>query len=156
MCSKCFKETQKNCESSQETKIAESGNETAVMNPCTEKKDTAASTTIEELIDSGLAVESKTSCASNLEQVQASKTIPAPAKATVSKGRCGVCRLKIPLVKQATNKCRCDKVFCDVHKFPDQHQCTFDFLKRDRKELEKKNPKLDDLPRGGRSFNRIG
>ncbi|PVU98161.1 hypothetical protein BB560_005702, partial [Smittium megazygosporum] len=71
------------------------------------------------------------------------------------KGRCAMCRARIPLVKQTTNKCRCDKVFCDVHKFPDLHSCDFDFLQRDRSELLKKNPRINDQPKGGRTFTRI-
>ncbi|KAJ2719303.1 hypothetical protein GGI07_005297 [Coemansia sp. Benny D115] len=72
-----------------------------------------------------------------------------------NKGRCFQCRARVPLVKQTTNKCRCEYVFCDSHRFADQHACEYDFLARDRKVLEKMNPKLNDLPRGGRSFNRI-
>ncbi|OLY80688.1 Zinc finger A20 and AN1 domain-containing stress-associated protein 4 [Smittium mucronatum] len=76
-------------------------------------------------------------------------------KTQTNKGRCFVCKSKVLLVKQTTNRCRCDKVFCDTHKFPDQHNCDFDFILRDRKELEKKNPKINDQPKGGRTFNRI-
>ncbi|OMJ15271.1 Zinc finger A20 and AN1 domain-containing stress-associated protein 7 [Smittium culicis] len=78
-----------------------------------------------------------------------------PKKVQTNKGRCFICKGRIQLVKQTTNKCRCEKVFCDTHKFPDQHSCEFDFILRDRKELEKKNPKINDQPKGGRTFNRI-
>ncbi|KAI8325548.1 hypothetical protein GQ54DRAFT_254602, partial [Martensiomyces pterosporus] len=72
-----------------------------------------------------------------------------------NKGRCFKCRSRVPLVKQTTNKCRCEHVFCDTHRFPDQHNCEFDFMTRDRKDLEKRNPKINDHPKGGRSFTRI-
>ncbi|KAI9363768.1 hypothetical protein BD770DRAFT_358716 [Pilaira anomala] len=96
-----------------------------------------------------------------------------------NKGRCFSCRVKIPLAKQLTNKCRCEYVFCDTHRYPDKHDCKFDHVKNDKgikKEfkilshlfnlfiyfsffiieiLTKNNPKLHDKPRGGNSFNRL-
>ncbi|ORX44266.1 hypothetical protein DM01DRAFT_248999, partial [Hesseltinella vesiculosa] len=72
-----------------------------------------------------------------------------------NKGRCFVCRLKIPLAKQLTNKCRCEYVFCDSHRYPDKHDCQFDHVSLDKDILAKNNPKLNDRPRGGRSFQRL-
>ncbi|KAI7872493.1 hypothetical protein BDF14DRAFT_1697991, partial [Spinellus fusiger] len=72
-----------------------------------------------------------------------------------NKGRCFRCRLKIPLAKQATNKCRCDYVFCDAHRYPDRHDCEIDFAQLDKNILAKNNPKLHERPKGGRSFQRI-
>ncbi|KAF9361855.1 Rab5 GDP/GTP exchange factor [Mortierella sp. AD094] len=73
----------------------------------------------------------------------------------VNKGRCYLCRAKIPLAKQAINKCRCEFVFCDTHKATTKHDCDFDFAKMGKDLLMKNNPKLNDKPRGGRSFTRI-
>jgi len=73
----------------------------------------------------------------------------------VNKGRCYLCRAKIPLAKQAINKCRCEFVFCDTHKATSKHDCDFDFAKLGKDLLTKNNPKLNDKPRGGRSFTRI-
>ncbi|KAF8966196.1 member of Set1p complex, histone methyl transferase [Entomortierella lignicola] len=61
----------------------------------------------------------------------------------------------IPLAKQAINKCRCEFVFCDTHKATTKHDCDFDFAKMGKDLLTKNNPKLNDKPRGGRSFTRI-
>ncbi|KAG0377643.1 zinc finger domain-containing protein [Mortierella sp. AD032] len=72
-----------------------------------------------------------------------------------NKGRCYMCRAKIPLAKQAINKCRCEFVFCDSHKDTSKHDCDFDFAKMGKEMLTKNNPKLNDKPRGGRSFTRI-
>ncbi|KAI9503382.1 hypothetical protein BX070DRAFT_183546, partial [Coemansia spiralis] len=71
------------------------------------------------------------------------------------KGRCFQCRARVALVKQTTNKCRCEYVFCDSHRLPDQHDCEFDFMTRERKTLEKNNPKLNMKRKGGLSFTRI-
>ncbi|KAJ2077873.1 hypothetical protein H4R24_004869 [Coemansia sp. RSA 988] len=81
---------------------------------------------------------------------------PTPAKrAQAKKGRCFLCRSRVPLVKQTTNRCRCDYVFCDSHRYPDNHNCEFDFKTSDRVNLEKFNPKLNSKPKGGLSFTRI-
>ncbi|CAI2162531.1 20553_t:CDS:10 [Funneliformis geosporum] len=79
-----------------------------------------------------------------------------------NKARCFKCRAKIPLAKQTINKCRCgdyyfdfEYVFCDSHKVPDKHDCDFDFAKMGKDILAKNNPKLNDVHKGGRSFNRI-
>ncbi|KAF9382804.1 Rab5 GDP/GTP exchange factor [Podila verticillata] len=82
---------------------------------------------------------------------------PAPGekKVQTNKGRCYMCRVKIPLAKQAIGKCRCDFVFCDAHKAPGKHDCEFDFAKMGKDLLTKANPKLNEKPAGGRSFTRI-
>ncbi|CAG8453092.1 14156_t:CDS:10 [Funneliformis mosseae] len=72
-----------------------------------------------------------------------------------NKARCFKCRAKIPLAKQTINKCRCEYVFCDSHKVPDKHDCDFDFAKMGKDILAKNNPKLNDVHKGGRSFNRL-
>jgi len=73
----------------------------------------------------------------------------------ISSSRCFVCRAKIPLAKQTINKCRCEYVYCDIHKVPEKHECDFDFAKMGKDILAKNNPKLNDVHKGGRSFNRI-
>ncbi|KAI8371610.1 uncharacterized protein BYT42DRAFT_520002 [Radiomyces spectabilis] len=81
---------------------------------------------------------------------------PAPSRPVqTNKGRCFTCRTKIPLSKQVTNKCRCEYVFCDAHRYPDKHECDFDHASMDKGILAKNNPKLNERPRGGRSFQRL-
>ncbi|KAF9320134.1 zinc finger domain-containing protein [Podila horticola] len=82
---------------------------------------------------------------------------PAPGERAVqtNKGRCFLCRAKIPLAKQQINKCRCEYVFCDSHKAASKHDCDFDFAKMGKDLLTKNNPRLNEKPRGGRSFTRI-
>ncbi|KAF9194861.1 Rab5 GDP/GTP exchange factor [Haplosporangium sp. Z 767] len=80
---------------------------------------------------------------------------PGERPVQANKGRCFMCRAKIPLAKQAINKCRCEYVFCDTHKALNKHDCDFDFAKMGKDLLTKANPKLNDKPRGGRSFTRL-
>ncbi|KAI7903934.1 uncharacterized protein BX663DRAFT_432349 [Cokeromyces recurvatus] len=72
-----------------------------------------------------------------------------------NKGKCFSCNSKIPITKQLINKCKCEYVFCDTHRYPDKHNCTFDHAKNDKDILAKNNPKLNEKKRGGNSFNRI-
>ncbi|KAI7862326.1 hypothetical protein BDF14DRAFT_1857320 [Spinellus fusiger] len=88
-----------------------------------------------------------------IEQVEQEEENKRPTQK--SKGRCFTCHLKIPLAKQLSNKCRCDYVFCDSHRYPDKHQCDFDHATMDKGILAKNNPRLNDKPRGGRSFQRL-
>ncbi|ORX99521.1 hypothetical protein K493DRAFT_323877 [Basidiobolus meristosporus CBS 931.73] len=78
-----------------------------------------------------------------------------PRKVQNNKGRCFLCKAKIPLAKQTINKCRCDYVYCDSHRYPDKHECDFDFASQDRNILAKNNPKLNERHTGGRSFTRL-
>ncbi|GJJ75883.1 hypothetical protein EMPS_08241 [Entomortierella parvispora] len=95
--------------------------------------------------------------ASSTAAMDTTPDAPAPGERAVqvNKGRCFMCRAKIPLAKQAINKCRCDYVFCDTHKATAKHDCDFDFAKMGKEQLTKANPKLNDKPRGGRSFTRL-
>jgi len=72
-----------------------------------------------------------------------------------NKGRCMKCKAKVPLAKQTANRCRCGFVYCDSHRFPDQHACEFDHVQLDKDILLKANPRVNEVPRGGRSFTRL-
>ncbi|KAF9933942.1 hypothetical protein FBU30_003886 [Linnemannia zychae] len=86
----------------------------------------------------------------------------------VNKGRCYMCRAKVREERQRALLCIClaqdsladdndnhQFVFCDSHKDTSKHDCDFDFAKMGKEMLTKNNPKLNDKPRGGRSFTRI-
>ena len=50
------------------------------------------------------------------------------------------CRIKLNIVN--TFKCRCGNNYCGIHRYADKHNCTFDYVKYDRKILEKNNEKI--------------
>eukprot|EP00392_Amoebophrya_sp_AT5.2_P011799 g11889.t1 len=52
---------------------------------------------------------------------------------------CHFCRKTISLVA-AAQKCRCGEVFCDRHRDPDKHRCTFDYKTHQAAELRRANP----------------
>lgn len=57
------------------------------------------------------------------------------------KKRCGVCKKKIGLTGF---ECRCGLMFCPIHRYADQHGCTFDYAKAGKDQLRKDNPVVQD------------
>lgn len=62
-----------------------------------------------------------------------------------NKNRCWECKKKVGLT---AIECRCGYVFCNSHRYADQHACSFDFKAADRAELARRNP-------GGGQFGKI-
>ena len=60
-----------------------------------------------------------------------------PAMATPDSNRCFACNKRVGL---AGFKCKCEIVFCSTHRYPEKHQCTFDFKKAGRETIAKANP----------------
>ncbi|CAL1405136.1 unnamed protein product [Linum trigynum] len=53
---------------------------------------------------------------------------------------CGSCRKRVGLLGF---KCRCKKLFCSKHRYPEEHLCSFDYKEFGRKILEQQNPVLE-------------
>lgn len=53
---------------------------------------------------------------------------------------CGKCAKKLRLMSDFT--CRCGGIFCAMHRFYDQHGCTFDYRTKAIAKLDKMNPKI--------------
>ncbi len=68
------------------------------------------------------------------------------------KKRCFVCNKKLGLIPFS---CRCNTTikFCSIHRYPDSHNCQFDWKKEGREQLEKNNPKVDFDKFGGNKIN---
>ncbi|KAL7996664.1 putative Zinc finger, AN1-type, AN1-like Zinc finger [Plasmopara halstedii] len=62
-----------------------------------------------------------------------------------NKKRCWECKKKLGLT---AIECRCGYIFCNSHRFEDQHNCSFDFKAADRAELARRNP-------GGGEFSKL-
>ncbi|CAO3600359.1 unnamed protein product [Absidia cylindrospora] len=163
MCSKCFGQQQKTM-----TSAAEAAATVTTTPHISSPIDTTTSSTSEpssqttNIIDTTTTDDKETSHPEQQNQTETTTVVPLEEEEAKddkpiqkNKGRCFVCRIKIPLTKQLTNKCRCDYVFCDSHRYPDKHECQFDHASMDKDILTKNNPKLNDRPRGGRSFQRI-
>lgn len=53
------------------------------------------------------------------------------------KNRCFVCKKKLGLTGFT---CRCDRLFCAVHRYTDKHDCSFDYKAMGEKEISEANP----------------
>jgi len=87
--------------------------------------------------------ESFSSVGSPLPQTPTSKKSSAISGASPSKPkkrRCGVCNKKIGLTGF---ECRCGKMFCAIHRYPNEHGCTFDYVTEGKKQLTKALPKSE-------------
>ncbi|KAK4342282.1 hypothetical protein RND71_038100 [Anisodus tanguticus] len=56
---------------------------------------------------------------------------------TMKKQRCMICKKKVGLIGFS---CRCGGAFCRIHRYPEEHACTFDFKSAGRVSLAKENP----------------
>ncbi|KAK4772729.1 hypothetical protein SAY86_014504 [Trapa natans] len=52
--------------------------------------------------------------------------------------RCGSCNKKVGL--STGFKCRCGVIFCQTHRYPESHGCTFDFKAAGREAIAGANP----------------
>ncbi|KAE8734835.1 Zinc finger A20 and AN1 domain-containing stress-associated protein 4 [Hibiscus syriacus] len=55
----------------------------------------------------------------------------------VKQNRCLSCKKRLGLTGF---KCRCGMVFCGIHRYPEQHACTFDFKGMGKQQIAKANP----------------
>uniref|UniRef100_A0A8C4QXI3 Zinc finger, AN1-type domain 5a n=1 Tax=Eptatretus burgeri TaxID=7764 RepID=A0A8C4QXI3_EPTBU len=51
--------------------------------------------------------------------------------------RCSMCRKKVGLTGF---KCRCGQLFCSVHRYSDEHNCTFDYRSAAADKIRRENP----------------
>ncbi|CAI9766221.1 unnamed protein product [Fraxinus pennsylvanica] len=62
--------------------------------------------------------------------------MPLPQQQT-NPNRCAACRKRVGLTGF---KCRCGVMFCGSHRYPEQHDCTFDYKQLGRDAIAKANP----------------
>ncbi|CAH2048085.1 unnamed protein product [Thlaspi arvense] len=60
-----------------------------------------------------------------------------PPPQTTAKNRCLSCKKKVGLMGF---KCRCGSTFCGDHRYPENHECEFDFKGEGRDAIGKANP----------------
>ncbi|XP_019156521.1 PREDICTED: zinc finger A20 and AN1 domain-containing stress-associated protein 7-like [Ipomoea nil] len=60
--------------------------------------------------------------------------------------RCDACKKKVRVMGF---ECRCGRTFCGIHRYPEKHDCTFDFKAQGRDAIAKANPmvKADKIQR---------
>jgi predicted nucleic acid binding AN1-type Zn finger protein len=78
---------------------------------------------------------SEPSGSSTSVQETAAQSVPVPVP--VAANRCGTCRKKVGLTGF---KCRCGITFCGTHRYPEHHDCEFDYKAVGRDALSRANP----------------
>lgn len=58
----------------------------------------------------------------------------------MTKNKCFNCNKKLKILSFS---CYCQNTFCQKCKMPEEHQCTFDFKTKGKKQLEKVMPKIE-------------
>lgn len=53
-----------------------------------------------------------------------------------NKQYCILCNKRLPIF---AIKCKCNKLFCSIHRYPNEHDCKYNYKEEYKKELIKKN-----------------
>ncbi|VDO01433.1 unnamed protein product [Rodentolepis nana] len=53
--------------------------------------------------------------------------------------RCSLCKRRVGLTGF---HCRCEGLFCSLHRYADQHDCSFDYRKQGQDQIARENPEL--------------
>lgn len=56
-----------------------------------------------------------------------------------AKNRCSVCKVKLGVIGFP---CRCGEIFCSVHRYANEHACSFDYREHGQEEIRKNNPQI--------------
>ncbi|XP_068636114.1 zinc finger A20 and AN1 domain-containing stress-associated protein 1-like [Aristolochia californica] len=72
-----------------------------------------------------------------VSSLPASTSAAAPSSSVTVKNRCFTCRKRVGVMGFS---CRCGSTFCNVHRYPEEHGCEFDFKTQGREEVAKGNP----------------
>jgi len=78
---------------------------------------------------------------SELDGTPGSKKTSSDSPSKPKKKRCGVCKKKLGLTGFP---CHCGSMFCPVHRYADQHECSYDYATEGKKQLAKDNPVVQD------------
>ena len=102
-------------------------------------------------LDSSQAPTSEEATSTKVQDTQISSTEAATVEATGpklkadserpiqrNKKRCFKCKTRLELAFVEIGRCKCDYVFCETHRLPEQHECTFDHKEQGRKEAREK------------------
>jgi len=73
----------------------------------------------------------------NKEEIKQDISKNIPNKIPINQNRCMTCNKKITLI---SFECKCKNFFCSIHRYPDSHNCTFDYKKYGKQLIEKANP----------------
>lgn len=108
----------------------------AVANSSQETKKYESSSSTETQSEAHIANPASTSTQDTAAD-SASQTDVAEPKEQKKKNRCNICRKKVGLTGF---QCRCGGLFCSLHRYSNEHNCTFDYKQLGAQEIRKNNP----------------
>ncbi|KAL8263787.1 hypothetical protein R6Q59_021917 [Mikania micrantha] len=105
----------------------------------------SAMAAVDKLVNKVVSFPNQTpsSSASSSSSVSGSEHLPVPATSAAvpekekTPNRCLTCNKKVGVMGF---KCRCGDTFCGSHRYPEKHDCEFDFKKSGRDAIAKANP----------------
>ena len=56
---------------------------------------------------------------------------------------CSFCNRKLKIIEETVGICKCKLFFCNTHKIPETHNCTFNYLEEHQKRIENKSKKIE-------------
>jgi type IV secretory pathway VirB10-like protein len=117
MCSKCYRDAQARLQQQQQPPQP------------TENKS--------ELVKPQVGDQAATASAPAVEQPEEQEQEQNDRRPQTDTTRCFSCNKKVGLLGF---KCRCDYVFCSMHRYSDKHDCSFDYKSMNKAALTKANP----------------
>ncbi|RZC82167.1 hypothetical protein C5167_044951 [Papaver somniferum] len=134
LCSKCYRD---HCLSEQQASSAKIAVEKSLAG-------SSSSMTTTKVVVSTPALVLPSTSADSTNLVTAATSSPAEEPPVVAlpvvdaqPGRCSTCRKKVGLT---AIKCKCGLTFCATHRYPEKHECTFDYKALGRNAISKANP----------------
>ncbi|KAI3816192.1 hypothetical protein L1987_15883 [Smallanthus sonchifolius] len=121
LCSKCYKDHRLKQHQKSTAKIA-------VENSLTPSRHQSESSVSAGVPDSVFPVS---------EPTKVDLAVPTTAVKDQQRNRCGSCRKRVGLTGFT---CRCGTTFCGTHRYPEKHECSFDFKTVGKKAIARENP----------------
>ncbi|KDP37593.1 hypothetical protein JCGZ_07939 [Jatropha curcas] len=133
LCSKCYRDLQLKEQQSSNAKLVWNQTLTSASSP---SSSSSASSTASAFISISSPV--------TVDLPEVSSNQPSAAAVedkdetpVVRPNRCSTCRKRVGLTGF---KCRCEMMFCGTHRYPERHNCTFDFKAMGKEQIAKANP----------------
>ncbi|OVA05985.1 zinc finger protein [Macleaya cordata] len=130
LCSKCYRDLRLKEEQASSAKFAVEKSLAASSSSSTTNFLSPPPITLPESADDRLRPVSITTASESPSE-------PTPPEPTTQPNRCSTCRKRVGLTGF---KCKCGTTFCSSHRYPEQHNCTFDFKTVGRESIAKANP----------------
>ncbi|KAL2547450.1 Zinc finger A20 and AN1 domain-containing stress-associated protein 7 [Forsythia ovata] len=110
------------------------------------EKEQAVSAKIAMKKNVGIVAPSSAAVEEKVEKEEVSAESVSVSEKKVVSNRCFSCNKKVGLTGF---KCKCSSFFCGTHRYPEKHDCTFDFKVQGREAIAKANPliKADKIQR---------